>query len=682
MVSLAAVWYCAANAAEEEAEAEAEESTSSSRSRPKWLYLSPIRIQGDVGFGYTRSMVANIKPEAEYRTGINIMVGRSVAGYIWKPWMALWDGEIQVGFSSAQRVIQQTANTNLDNSDTLNRRVMGNLNLNVLPRSRFPLRGYVQQNQTDSSEGKGFTGTGNMRRRYGISQKYQTEDGKNSVALLFDGYRDYMGTKNHSGYMGASLPSVNWLESRSRGDSISLRSTSRFESQLLDMVARRVRSESVQQDALNRNHETGVVVNHDMAGEDGWNLTSVGDVSRMWNYTESFVRNTVNPGVPPPGCQTNNMPYWNDADFLTHQITNTLFWRAQETPFSMNASTRYNRTHDWQGSLSNTASCQDQLPDGIRDPTRPIPQKDSVGSVGRLQKTHDARVGLNYMLMPTVSVNSDMNGTFIDAKNKEAQDRFYRGSGNTNISYDPQGVELGPFNYRWFGGVGVVNNFADGSKPLRVTTQRLGHGIGHTMPMPYSSNLNSSISEGITSFQQSGFAPLWTINHMVSTQLDRSEGRNRSFGSLGLMDNRTMGNQIGNTQNMNVQISHSMDSGEGRTITGNMTNQWGRVSNESMVMPMYNRYSAIDINFTDSEIFDLPGLRYSSMIRFGAPAMLPLGRFAGYESRSWFNRVDYQIGKIVVSLTGMLQDNSTPTDKSKTEGLVLFELRRYFDIKF
>lgn len=676
----------AATATETEAETATEEPTSIF-TKPKWLYFSPTRVMGSVGFGYTRGMASNIKPEAEHRTLINISVTRSVAGYIWKPWMALWNGDIQLNFNSAQRVIHLTSNKNVEDSDMLNRVLGGNFNLAVLPRSRFPFKAYIQQNQMDSSEGVAADGSGTLRRRYGISQQYQTEDSNTQASVNFDGFREIMGTKDHNGYHGLSFPAVGFMTGRAAGDALTMRGNTRFEQQVLDIAARRVRSESLQADSVMRSRELGAVVNHDYTGEGGWTLTSVGDVTRLWNYSELLNRGPALPSNLPPGCQANAMPYWNDADFLTHQLSNTFFWRDQTEPFTINASSRYSRVHDWQGTFTNTQNCQNQLPNGgMPDPTQPPqpqpqPQSMEASDAGRLQQMTDLNLGMNYMLLPNLSVNSTSTGTFMDSRSGDSRDRFYRAGGNTNFSFDPQGAELGPFSYRWFAGGGMNSSFADGFKPMRITNQRIGHGIGHAMPVFANTNLSSSISETFAAFQQSNHAGLWLVNHTGSMQMDRSEGRSRSFGSVSVSDNRSLGDILGNSQTMNLQLSHSMESGEGSTLTGNMTNQWGRMSNGETGV-LFTRYSFIDINYTNANLFDLPGLRFSSMARFGAPAMLPLGRYAGYETRSWWNRIDYQIGKIVVSLTGMVQESSAPEFKSNTDGLVLFELRRYFDTKF
>ena len=136
----------------------------------KWQ-LAPVRVWGDLAYDFRRTSVEGLPGFIRHSAIANV----NASTYIYEPWFAIASAGLGL---SASRLNDGV----LSGGD---RFLSAYARLNVFPTSRFPFEARFLRSDSGSDTDLGADQTYRLT-RYGISQRYRSEDGRDQYSVSFD----------------------------------------------------------------------------------------------------------------------------------------------------------------------------------------------------------------------------------------------------------------------------------------------------------------------------------------------------------------------------------------------------------------------------------------------------------------------------------------------------------------
>lgn len=254
--------------------------------------------------------------------------------------------------------------------------------------------------------------------------------------------------------------------------------------------------------------------------------------------------------------------------------------------------------------------------------------------------------------------------------------------------YRPDDIPLGRWSYNWSAAADLTNETGD------TSSQSLGAGAGHGLARNWvtgtNSNLALNLSQSLTARETTDEAQSQQdLMDQVALRWARQSGPGQTFAGVSLSDNRTFGDDAGDTQLLNVQVNQNLQFGRYASLTGGITGQWSRFSDEDVGdgAPRTSQSVAANVRYAHNRVFQVPRLSFTSELvvldsdyesreiqTLDAEERLVRERLA---DRSWNNELTYRIGRLELALIGRLAEFN-----DEREQTVMLRARRFFARRF
>jgi hypothetical protein len=275
---------------------------------------------------------------------------------------------------------------------------------------------------------------------------------------------------------------------------------------------------------------------------------------------------------------------------------------------------------------------------------------------GRRASNANFNVGMNYdgIQFTRINAGGNLNLTQSDGA------RSSNSSQNVGISYQPDGFDLGGFQYGWSTSAGAGRS--SGQQSSRDLTLSLGHNLGRTTTLTPRASINVSASQGISASATSGGGQqsAAATNESVTKYLTHGAGAGWNLAGetvsasayLSANDGRSLSGSGEFFQSINFQASSNMPSGKTASWSGNFTIQASRQGGAALRTSGaggnggFVTNSSGSVSYQQQRLFGIRRLRLASDFRLSGQALLPLlGGPQDQELSAWDSRVDYVIGR-------------------------------------
>lgn len=600
---------------------------------------SPWRVWGSSGYQLTSNMNKDRKSSLVQVSTSNVNLSRNFQGYVWKPWVVRWNTSMIVGGTSMQNKVYTSPNDQDSDSDSLARNVYGGLDFTVLPESRFPFKVYYNRTSADSSEGTGtHGGQGTMREGLGFSQDYKNQEGDLRMVLRLDHSRDVMGSKNIAGMYGVSMPSIDQKSGFFNSDTLSLGITKTFEGHFVDLAGKHYVTENAFEGTKTVSQDDSVIFNHAMTGSKVWSASSLGNFSKLHTVAQSTQR--------------------DEGFFSTWQLGNFASWRSEEMPLMLSNSVRVG---------SNT---QQYASDGA----------------GKAITRHVSLVtGGNYQVSPAMAVNAAVTGNYQESETPGRLLITQDSSQFMSANYSPERVPMGAFMHNWFVTSAINAQESMGSRPVQTLNVAGGQSLTQDVDLGNARLLNFSANQVSFMNHSADIKPLFGITHSLNGRYSQINSVGKSFLDLALTDSHALGDTVNNAQALNTQVSIEGILLQKTTWRGHLTSQATRGSAKGAIVT--GLFSSADIQVQHTDLFDVPGLLFTSRLQIDArsqflPVFNLVGVVAENEFRSWWNFLDFNVGKMSARMTLGVTETQGKTLPFERTGLFLLQVQRFFDTTF
>lgn len=610
----------------------------------------PWQVSGAVGYTYERKMVNDQKPDATQDTTMDMRIKKVAAGYVWKPWLVQWDSTTMVDVAKSYHDIWQTdSEEQEEDSDLLTRSMSTNFNLRVLPKSRFPFKLNISRQNDDSSSG---TGTGKMNEKLGMQQEYTNRAKDLKLSLRFDHTRSRTGDRNKNDIF-FSIPSFGTGASDSIHDSISIAANRTIKNHTFNMttVASRAKDKDETSKSLNKN--SSMTFTHNYTGSKTWGADT------MLVVGADLGTNTSSEGI------THN-------DTQNNQLSTSAYWRAESIPLSITGLGRI--AHNSEGSKTYGASDKDE-------------SKEFVSNI-------DLSAIYSHSFTRKLSLNLAVSGLFEydkDTARTEGSERTRSHatdastSQSMQLSYRADRSRIGPFIYGWYTSGSASSTITAHASPSRAISEMIGHGITRRVQIGNRSDLLLNFTGSASGQHSTGTMALWTFNHNALGSLNWYYKGARALLNVTASDNRTFGATISDTQNLKIKLSTDGLLWGKTTWHGALSSEWKREATSDG--EELSRSANASFRIERRNLFGITKLRFRSTFTMDIDGnLLPIGRYAGdigeSETWSWWNTVDYRIGKLIASLEAGMSESNGEDEEIEQEGLIKVEIKRYFDARF
>ncbi|MBF0135903.1 MAG: hypothetical protein H7833_15545 [Magnetococcus sp. DMHC-1] len=611
---------------------------------------------------FNRNLVKDKPAVAGRQILTNLNLSRGSQGYVWKPWLLKWESQMNVGINSQLNLVDASPNPSDASTEALARTMGGSLNIQVVPESRFPFRANYDYNNADSSEGTAG-GQGGNRQKLSLSQDYRNLERDSQLGVRLDLSRDMSGTKNISGFEGISIPSVGKITNDSKTQSMSVSWNKRLTTQTVDVFGKMDNANNSTQDTIVRSRDKSVVLRHDYTGGPSISVNSMGS----WSLSD--IQNT---NISPMGRQDS---LWNSQ---WEQINNSIFWRPEGKSYSVVSTSRVSQNTTLTDSGAGTETSSNSGTDGSTG------SADTNGE--RIARLLNSNLGLNYQFSPAWNLSGRVAGNSQETIQGNKTASQMDATQSVQTSYSPDRILLGPLIYNWSTSGAFDSSERQARKPKMSMSERIGHSLAWQKETGPAGFVEVSCNQKGSASHVSQAVTLWNIDHSGTLRWDDDRGESRTYTELTLTDTRTLGVDPGYNQLANVQLSRSGMVGKGATWKGNFSTQWSLRGSDGKSDS--KKYSRGELSLAYPDLLRIPGLRFISSLAIDVDNQyLPMGNLIGNaglrESRQFWNRLDYQLGKIVVGLNvGVQETDGWLQDDYQRNTVIMFDIRRYFETVF
>jgi len=593
---------------------------------------APIDLSGDVGYAYRLMKGDNNETVSNQLRG-------SIRGssYLWQPWMATVDANLRLtqdntDYSQSARVINNTAST----------LVTGELNLNVIPQSRFPLSisYHASDSRVDTTNTiieclrlansdvcldtpvevvniitSPLTSAGSREfstKRFSLRQNIRA--GKNSrLKWNFDSnHWDSSNSEKYSDWLLGGSADFGFNDHR-----FQLRGSYKS-------IDRAVLSQETTNTTLSGDHF----------------YHSPTRVLRVDTSADYYQYQTK-------GVESDIVFSNGEIDTTSLQASSFLFWRPVDRKVTASAGVRvFNLTSD--AISTNTADT------AISNETQLLSLNATAG--GMYQHTKNVRFDGNV----NFSVND--NGT--------EDNNAYLGRLGALLQSDIHEIPLGMM-YQWNASASAQTQGADRNKHYHTMSVNLGHDANRSwLNDDKSSALRFGWSQAVNASLESGDedANSQRLDHSVNVGWDRYGARDSTYSQLTVSDARTLGDSESDQQLVNLQLSRTQNMTRRSTLSGNITAQSVRQKFSGQDESEVSTTTTGTINYQLSRAFGIPRFRYGFDVRVSRAS-----KDSGVDRSEWENRLDYSVGLVDTRVSWRLIDAG-----EQDYTLVYFQVTRRF----
>lgn len=570
--------------------------------------LPPVRIGGKITYEVRSD--AN-DDQKIVQQGITSTLTARTNTYLWEPWFATLNGELGVSVLRYRTTSSQSgANLNgvgMESLTSKNLLTTGNLQLNLIPRSKYPFEGHV--NKTDSRMSGTLSAlTGFSSTNYGFSQSFVSPLGQGMVGFDRSEQTGGSGTETRQDSMRLSLtkaltPKQNLQVNGNRSDN-TLKTTGE------------------------RATQTNLSFQHKYLPTQALTIDSIANVSKA-------------------GYQL--MQGNTDTDLL--QLSSFGFWRPPEGGMMVTGGVRLL-------TLANHSSSM-QAADGGSG-SRMQNANANLGVTYDFSRTVRMNAGANFNTTmgfgQRSTEGSQSVGVIYQPETKLLGDFRYdwsTGATFNNItSTSNKQQEERQLTLQLSHSLGRSTQLSSGSALSMSVGQSISSLVrsngGATQQLTHTGTLawNLARQEGSTYVS-------------VSASDSRAMGdRNESFQMVNLQVSSSIptGRFTFWSGNLTVQAvnQHTAVQQFGQNPSGFMTSRSGVVTT-----------STGSISYQNLRLFGIPRLRFLSDLRLNSQALLPvLGGPQDQETAAWENNLDYQIGRTQFRMSGRLSQSGGRNNKS------------------
>ena len=502
-------------------------------------------LSGSLGYTY-RSLSSSSDGDTVSNQLRGTINGRS---YLWQPWFATADASLTMTQDGTEFSDSSTNETTI---------VTGDLNLNVLPRSRTPFQ--LSYRASDSridvtTAASPLTTLGDKEytsTRLGLKQSYYTENG--------DRYQARYDTSNWSTDSGDTYDDeligveMSLLRPRHR-----LIAKSSFQ--------------TTEQSQSDRESENLIV-----------NVDHFYFPSRALRTDTMFSLYNFDVISTPPLNST------NQGDFTTDlaQISSFIFWRPENRPLSVSGGVRvYDLTGTAIGFESNLLSLS-------------------------------ATAGMFYQYTKHIRFAASLDVSSTDNNDEQAVASKERGG----VLYQSDILDIfSGFTYQWYAS-GAAQNQNTEDEAIQSLTAKLGHDANKLWILGEASTLRLSLSQSANESMQTGDADssVQRLDHSASLGWDQTNWGGTTLVQLAVRDGRDFGDSESEEQFVNFQAVRNQPIGRSSSLSGNLTIQ--SVHRKFSSVPGDNTVTTTtgQINYQHSRIFGIPQLHFLSDLRISKAA--------------------------------------------------------------
>ena len=217
-----------------------------------------------------------------------------------------------------------------------------------------------------------------------------------------------------------------------------------------------------------------------------------------------------------------------------------------------------------------------------------------------------------------------------------------------SLSYQPNPVSLGKFQYRWDMS-GTYQNRSGTYDSGRHMGMQIGHALQRSFATVGGGVLMASISQSLSLERDTNENVPQRISHVAALTWQARQSATSLFSRLTASDSRTFngGEASGEIfQMVNFQLSGSGQLSEHGWLTGNFTSQAVRQVTRERVDTGFQTNSSGSLLYQHKRAFGVRLLRFTSDLRLNADDTSAPVPWSQDKTRSvWENRLDYTIGR-------------------------------------
>lgn len=422
------------------------------------------------------------------------------------------------------------------------------------------------------------------------------------------------------------------------------------------------RSNYTSAEEISSNKNNAMIVNHSYSGAENWSISTMGNMDDTYYDVTNIAKDESNAGV----SVENSM----GMVFSIKQMVSFLSWRSEDMPINFSASSRISQNRS-------TTSMKALLGGFVRSES--LEQSINLAIGGSYELSQASHLGGNLRVNRVASS--------FDDKTDNIQELAQDASMDLRADYSPEGTSWGPFDHNWFVNGSMDHHVARGQAPRTHLKELLGQSLGKEIYFGEEIKLDLSLSQSNNASQRQGASPTWGTNHSFSGKVSRPHQTGQTSLDLSLTDTRAFGAEESDAQLANLQLSSDGNMWDIITWKGHVTTQWGRESAEDKVEISHSSMAGVDLSFQRNNLFGVRRLSFDSKLSINVTdSLLPLGMYIGYEGaseqRSWWNTFGYRAGKISARLTVGGTETDSDDGGLSRNGLILFEVRRFFATAF
>ncbi len=573
---------------------------------------APIDLSGEVGYAYRLMKGDNSETAGHQLRGA--IRGRS---YLWQPWMATVDVNLRLTQDNTDYKARSAGSPGASNSTTT--LTTGELNLNVIPQSRFPISISYQANDsrvdTVNTVTSPLTSAGSREfstKRFSLRQNI-TAGKASRFKWNFDANRwDSSNSEKYSDWLLGGSTDLGFGDHRVQ---------------------------------LRGNYKS---IDRAVLSQESTNLTLSGDhfylnperALRVDTSTDYYQYQTK--GVASDTVFSNG-----EVDTTSLQASSFVFWRPVNRKVSASAGVRvFNLASD--AISTNTAD------DVISNETELLSL--NATAAGLYQYTKNMRFD--------GSVNFSVNDNGTEDNNS------YLGRLGALVQSDIHEIPFG-MKYQWNASASAQTQGIERDRDYQTMSVSLGHDANRSwMNDEKSSVLRFGWSQAVNASFESGDEDTnaQRLDHSVNLGWDSYGARDSTYSQLTVSDARTLGDRESDQQLVNLQLSRTQNLSRRSSLTGNITAQSVRQNfagqDESEVLTT----TTGAINYQLSRLFGIPRLRYGFDARVSRAS-----QDSGIDRSEWENRLDYSVGLVDTRASWRLIDAG-----EQDYTLVYFQVTRRF----
>jgi len=576
----------------------------------------PVDLSGDVGYAY-RLMKADDSETVSNQLRGSIR-GRS---YLWQPWMATVDASLRLTKDHATYKDRTSTRPSVYSSasDSTTTLATGELNLNVIPQSRFPISVSYQVNDsrvnTVNTITSPLTSAGNREfttKRFSIRQYINSNSSRRYQWNLDSNQWNSSNDEKYSDWLLGANADLGFGDHR-----FQLRGNYKY----MDRAALSQESKNITVSGDHYYHSPTRAVR----------------VDNSVDYYEYETKGIASDIVFSNG----------EIDTTSQQASSFVFWRPVGRKVTASAGVRvFNLTSD--ASSTNTADTS------ISNETELLSLNATAG--GMYQYTKHIRFDSN--------VNFSVNDNGSDDNNS------YLGRLGALIQSDIHEILLG-MRYQWNASASVQTQGVEQDQHYHSLNVNLGHDASRVwLNDDKSSAFRAGWSQAANASLEKADADSNSqrLDHSVNVGWDSYGASDSTYSQLTVSDARTLGDRESDQQLVNLQVSRTQNLSRLSSLTGNITAQSVRQKFSGQDASETSTTTTGSLNYQHSRVFGVVRLRYGSDVRVSRAS-----RDSGVDRAEWENRLDYSVGLVDTRASWRLIDAG-----EQDYTLVYFQVTRRF----